>query len=72
MSVEDLIVQLRIEEDNKLAQKNNYMLDSTKTNMVEHASSSSNSNVKGKGKGKGKNDKKNKGNMSSLLLNVKS
>lgn len=61
MSVEDLVVRLRIEEDNKLAQKNTYTPDSAKANMVEHASSSSKSNVKGKGKGKGKNDKKVKG-----------
>nr|GEV31143.1 peroxidase 72 [Tanacetum cinerariifolium] len=36
MSVEDLIVCLRIEEDNKLAQKNTYTPDSAKANMVEH------------------------------------
>ena len=61
MSVEDLVVRLRIEEDNKLAQKNAYTPDSAKANMVEHASSSSKSHVKGKGKGKGNNDKKSKG-----------
>lgn len=61
MSVEDLVVRLRIEEDNKLAQKNAYTPDSAKANLVEHASSSSKSHVKGKGKGKGKNDKKGKG-----------
>lgn len=61
MSVEDLVVRLRIEEDNKLAQKNTYTPDSAKANLVEHASSSSKSRVKGKGKGKGKNDKKGKG-----------
>ncbi|GJR92398.1 O-glucosyltransferase Rumi [Tanacetum coccineum] len=59
MSVEDLVVRLRIEEDNKLAQKNNYTPDSAKANMVEHAGSSSKSNSKGKGKGK--NAKKIKG-----------
>ncbi|GJV50491.1 pol polyprotein [Tanacetum coccineum] len=33
MSVEDLIVRLRIEEDNKLAQKNTYAPNSAKANM---------------------------------------
>ncbi|GJT98719.1 hypothetical protein Tco_1094237, partial [Tanacetum coccineum] len=41
MSVEDLVVRLRIEEDNKLAQKDTYAPDSAKANMVEHAGSSS-------------------------------
>ncbi|GJU06329.1 retrovirus-related pol polyprotein from transposon TNT 1-94 [Tanacetum coccineum] len=61
MSVEDLIVRLYIEEDNKLAQKNTYAPDSAKANMVEHVGSSSKSNSKAKGKDKGKNDKKGKG-----------
>ncbi|GJZ54513.1 hypothetical protein Tco_0609398, partial [Tanacetum coccineum] len=61
MSVEDLVVHLRIEEDNKLAQKNTYTPDSAKANMVEHAGSSSKSNSKAKGKGKKKNYKKSKG-----------
>nr|GFB94804.1 hypothetical protein [Tanacetum cinerariifolium] len=61
MSVEDLVVRLRIEEDNKLAQKDTYTPDSTKANMVKHAGSSSRSNSKGKGKDKRKNDKKGKG-----------
>ncbi|GJZ14451.1 putative reverse transcriptase domain-containing protein [Tanacetum coccineum] len=61
MSVEDLVVHLRIEEDNKLAQKNTYTPDSSKVNMVDHAGSSSKSNSKGKGKDKSKNDKKSKG-----------
>ncbi|GKA94145.1 retrovirus-related pol polyprotein from transposon TNT 1-94 [Tanacetum coccineum] len=61
MSVEDLVVRLRIEEDNKLAQKDTYAPDSAKANMVEHAGSSSRSNSKGKGKDKKKNDKKDKG-----------
>ncbi|GKD42038.1 hypothetical protein Tco_1266683 [Tanacetum coccineum] len=60
MSVEDLIVRLRIEEDNKLAQKNTYAPDSAKANMVEHARSSSKSNSKAIGKGKKKNDNKGK------------
>ncbi|GKF30438.1 pol polyprotein [Tanacetum coccineum] len=58
MSVEDLVVRLRIKEDNKLAQKDTYTPDSAKANMVEHAGSSSRSNSKGKGKKK--NDKKGK------------
>nr|GEW47914.1 hypothetical protein [Tanacetum cinerariifolium] len=66
MSVEDLVVRLRIEEDNKLAQKNTYTPDSAKVNMVEHAESSSKSNSKEKGKGKGKNDKKGKGKVAYL------
>ncbi|GJW81726.1 retrovirus-related pol polyprotein from transposon TNT 1-94 [Tanacetum coccineum] len=61
MSVEDLVVRLRIEEDNKLAQKDTYTPDSAKANMVEHVGSSSRSNSKGKGKDKRKNDKKGKG-----------
>ncbi|GJV16573.1 RNA-directed DNA polymerase, eukaryota, reverse transcriptase zinc-binding domain protein [Tanacetum coccineum] len=61
MSVEDLVVRLRIEEDNKLAQKNTYTPDSAKANMVEHVGSFSKSNSKAKGKGKNKNDKKRKG-----------
>nr|GEX06000.1 hypothetical protein [Tanacetum cinerariifolium] len=61
MSVEDLVVRLRIEEDNMLAQKDTYTSDSAKANMIEHAGSSSRSNPKGKGKGKRKNDKKSKG-----------
>ncbi|GKA23169.1 pol polyprotein, partial [Tanacetum coccineum] len=35
MSVEDLVVRLRIEEDNKLAQKDSYTPDSAKANMVD-------------------------------------
>nr|GEW61652.1 uncharacterized protein [Tanacetum cinerariifolium] len=60
MSVKDLVFCLRIEEDNKLAQKNTYTPGSAKANMVEHASSFSKSKSKCKGKGKGKNDKKSK------------
>ncbi|GKA79112.1 pol polyprotein [Tanacetum coccineum] len=56
MSVEDLVVRLRIEEDNKLAQKDTYTPESAKANMVEHAGSSSRFNSKGN-----KNDKKGKG-----------
>ncbi|GKE15676.1 pol polyprotein, partial [Tanacetum coccineum] len=52
MSVEDLIVHLHIKEDNKLAQKNTYALDSAKANMVEYAGISSKSNSKAKGKEK--------------------
>ncbi|GJY10629.1 hypothetical protein Tco_0378814 [Tanacetum coccineum] len=36
MNVEYLVVRLRIEEDNKHAQKNTYTPDSAKANMVEH------------------------------------
>ncbi|GJS83573.1 pol polyprotein [Tanacetum coccineum] len=61
MSVEDLVVRLRIEEDNKLAQKDTYTPDSAKANMVEHAGSSSRFNSKGNKKDKKKNDKKGKG-----------
>ncbi|GJV33868.1 hypothetical protein Tco_1394268 [Tanacetum coccineum] len=61
MSVEDLVVRLRIEEDNRLAQKDTYTPDSAKTNLVEHAGSSSWSNPKRNGKYKRKNDKKSKG-----------
>ncbi|GJZ50607.1 pol polyprotein [Tanacetum coccineum] len=61
MSVEDLVVRLRIEEDNRLAQKDTYTPDSAKANLVEHDGSSSRSNPKGKGKDKRKNDKKSKG-----------
>ncbi|GKF95887.1 hypothetical protein Tco_0288622, partial [Tanacetum coccineum] len=61
MSVEDLVVHLHIEEDNKLAQKDTYIPDSTKANMVEHVGSSSRSNSKRKSKDKRKNNKKNKG-----------
>ncbi|GJV51809.1 pol polyprotein [Tanacetum coccineum] len=61
MSVKELVVHLRIEEDNKLAQKNTFTPDSAKANMVEHAGSSARSNLKGKGKDEKKNDKKGKG-----------
>ncbi|GJY01852.1 pol polyprotein [Tanacetum coccineum] len=66
MSVEDLVVHLRIEEDNKLAQKDIYAPDSAKANMVEHDVSSSTSNPNGKGKDKRKNDKKSKGKFEYL------
>ncbi|GKA37244.1 pol polyprotein [Tanacetum coccineum] len=71
MSVEDLIVRLRIEVDNKLAQKNTYAPDSAKANMVKHAGSSSKSNSKAKGKGKKKNDKQGKGRLSHRAANCK-
>nr|GFA81449.1 hypothetical protein [Tanacetum cinerariifolium] len=64
MSVEDLVVRLRIKEVNKLAQKNTYTPDSDKANMVEHVGSSSKSNSKGKDKVK--NDKKSKGKANYL------
>ncbi|GJT81123.1 retrotransposon protein, putative, ty1-copia subclass [Tanacetum coccineum] len=71
ISVKDLVVRLRIKEDNKLAQKNTYTPNYAKANMVEHAGSSSNSNSKGKGKGKGKNDKKSKWKAEYLAPKVK-
>nr|GEV57556.1 enoyl-[acyl-carrier-protein] reductase [NADH], chloroplastic [Tanacetum cinerariifolium] len=61
MSVEDLVVRLRIEEDNKMAQKNTYTPDSAKANMVEHIGSSSKSDSKAKGKCKKKNENKGNG-----------
>jgi hypothetical protein len=55
MSIEDLIVRLRIEEDNKLAQKKDYVPTSEKANVVEHGQSSvKNKFVKGKNQKKGK------------------
>ncbi|GJV60659.1 pol polyprotein [Tanacetum coccineum] len=66
MSVEDLVVHLRIEEDNRLAQKDTYTPDSAKATMIEHVGSSSRSNLKGKGKDKRKNDKKSKGKSECL------
>nr|GEU72512.1 Pol polyprotein [Tanacetum cinerariifolium] len=60
MSVEDLVVRLRIEEDNMLGQKDTYTHDSANANMIEHVGSSSRSNPKGKGKDKRKNYKKSK------------
>ncbi|GKG17436.1 hypothetical protein Tco_0362393, partial [Tanacetum coccineum] len=44
MSVKDLVVRLRNEEDKKLAQKSTYTSDFAKANMAEHAGSSSKSN----------------------------
>ncbi|GJY18217.1 retrovirus-related pol polyprotein from transposon TNT 1-94 [Tanacetum coccineum] len=70
MSVEDLVVRLRIKEDNKLDQKDTYAPDSAKANMVEHAGSSSRSSSKGKGKDKKKNDKKGKRKSEYLALKV--
>ncbi|GJU01479.1 pol polyprotein [Tanacetum coccineum] len=49
--VEDLVVRLRIEEDNKLAQKDTYTPESAKANMVEHAGSSQAGIVKQKFQG---------------------
>ena len=58
MSIEDLIVRLRIEEDNKIAQKSSYTPTSEKANVVEHGQTSG-KNKSGKGKfqkeGKGSN-----------------
>ena len=56
MTIEDLIVRLRIEEDNKGAQKSSMKTTSEKVNVVEHGQSS------GKNKfGKQKLQKKGKG-----------
>ncbi|GJW16971.1 pol polyprotein [Tanacetum coccineum] len=61
MSVEDLVVRLRIEEDNKLAQKDTYTPDSAKANMVEHAGSSSRFIPRGKRKTKRRMTRRAKG-----------
>ncbi|XP_076954573.1 uncharacterized protein LOC143629096 [Bidens hawaiensis] len=54
MTIDDLIVRLRIEEDNKRAQKGSLVDVSAKANLVEYGKSSKGGN-KGKGKGnKGK------------------
>ncbi|GJU08223.1 retrovirus-related pol polyprotein from transposon TNT 1-94 [Tanacetum coccineum] len=68
ISVKDLVVRLRIKEDNKLAQKSTYTPDSANDNMVKHDGSSSKSNSKAKGKGKKKNDKKGKGKAKYLTF----
>ena len=60
MTIEDLVVRLRIEEDNKVAQKQGYVPNSAKANIVEHGQSS-----KGN-KGKGRAEKKNKGKGQNL------
>ncbi|GKD53453.1 hypothetical protein Tco_1286840 [Tanacetum coccineum] len=56
VNLKDLVVRLRIEEDNKLAQKDTYTPDSAKANMVEHVRSSSRFNSKGNKKSKGKSE----------------
>ncbi|GJW14597.1 hypothetical protein Tco_0018730 [Tanacetum coccineum] len=69
MSVEDLVVRLRIEEDNKLAQKDTYTPESAKANMVEHAGSSSRFNSKGnKAKTKGRMTRRANGSSEYLAL----
>ena len=59
MTIEDLIVRLRIEEDNKMAQKSTSLQAEAKANLVEYGQSSKsnkgNTKTKGKGKVKGKN-----------------
>ncbi|KAK9052408.1 hypothetical protein SSX86_029037 [Deinandra increscens subsp. villosa] len=55
MTVEDLVVRLRIEEDNKLAQKKSDVPEQAKANIVEYGQSS-----KGN-KNRGRAEKKNKG-----------
>ncbi|KAD3336335.1 hypothetical protein E3N88_31854 [Mikania micrantha] len=59
MTVEDLVVRFRIEEDNRLALKITQQQFAPKANMVEHGQSSRGykkkiDNYKGNGKGKGK------------------
>ena len=53
MTVEELVVRLRIEEDNRIAQKGSLVQDSAKANVVEIGQSSKGNNNKGK-KDKGK------------------
>ncbi|GKB98747.1 hypothetical protein Tco_0984884, partial [Tanacetum coccineum] len=71
MSVEDLIVRLRIEEDNKLAQKNTYAPDSAKDNMVEHAGHLQSPILRQKEKAKRRMTRRAKGKLSTLLLKLK-
>ncbi|KAK1419831.1 hypothetical protein QVD17_29199 [Tagetes erecta] len=53
MTVDELVVRLRIEEDNRLALKESQMQPLAKANMVEHGQSSKGHNgFKGKGKAK--------------------
>ncbi|KAK1427770.1 hypothetical protein QVD17_16465 [Tagetes erecta] len=53
MIVDELVVRLRIEEDNRLALKESQVQSLAKTNMVEHGQSSKGHNgFKGKGKAK--------------------
>nr|KAJ0208155.1 hypothetical protein LSAT_V11C500256600 [Lactuca sativa] len=57
MSIEDLIIRLQVEEDNKIAHKSSYTPTSEKANVVEHGQTS------GKNKsGKDKLHKEGKGN----------
>ncbi|KAJ0462893.1 putative RNA-directed DNA polymerase [Helianthus annuus] len=60
MTIEELVVRLRIEEDNRVAQKGTILQASAKANMVEVGESS-----KGK-KGKGKKDNKGKAKVNNL------
>ncbi|GJR76167.1 pol polyprotein [Tanacetum coccineum] len=71
LSVEDLVVRLRIKEGNKLAQKNTYTSDSAKANMVEHAGSSSKFNQREKAKPKGRMTRKEKERLSHHAANCK-
>lgn len=55
MTIKDLIVRLRIEEDNKVAQKSTNSSTSKKANMVEHGQAfGKNKSKKGKFHNKGK------------------
>ncbi|GJV10220.1 hypothetical protein Tco_1351761 [Tanacetum coccineum] len=69
MSVKDLVVRLRIQEDdNKLAQKNTYTPNSAKANTVEHASSSLKSNPKEKAKAKGRMTRRANGRLIAVII----
>ncbi|KAJ0843621.1 putative RNA-directed DNA polymerase [Helianthus annuus] len=55
MSMEDLVLRLRIEEENRIALKNSLVQPSASANVVEHGQSSKGTKGKGKkDKGKGK------------------
>ncbi|GJZ09105.1 pol polyprotein [Tanacetum coccineum] len=71
MSVEDLVVRLRIEEDNKLAQKNTYTPDSSKVNMVDHAGHLQSLILRQKEKAKRRITRRAKGRLSHHVANCK-
>jgi len=60
MSIEDLVVRLRIEEDNKIANKSTYLPTSSKANIVEAGQSSKNDKGKAVVKSNGNNSNKGK------------
>ena len=57
MTIEDLVVRLCIEDDNKIAEKKSHAPDSAKANIVEHGQSSKDN----KSKGRAENNNKGKG-----------